>query len=595
MHNSFLQSLYMNQFFKSFFASLLAFFVFIFIGFALLFAIIGALSSEDEVVIPSNSVLVIDLSENFSEQVKEDVYNELFNKKKGKTPSLSNLISLIQYAKTDSSIRGIYLKCQENPNGFAASEEIRAALMDFKQSKKFIIAFGETISQKGYWIANTADLIYAHPQGGLEWTGFSYETMFLKGLLDKLEIQPQVFYAGKFKSATEPFRYSEMSAENKLQTSQWLNGIYNNFIDGTAQQRNLNADSLKLWSDQAMIQTPNDAVAHQLIDGLYYDDQVKYEIAKKVNVAKSQNISFVRINEYSAAIAIRGKGSDKIAVIYADGDINMGKSDKDGIASDEFRSLIQSIKNDTKISAVVLRINSPGGSALASDIIWREIELLKKVKPVVVSMGNYAASGGYYIACNADSIFANANTITGSIGVFSVVPNIGNFMKNKLGITYDGVKTSNYADFPTTSRALNATEQKFMQAGVDSIYYAFKLRVAKGRKKSIENVDSIAQGRVWTGADAIKVGLVDRIGNLDDAIASAAKMAKLKSYSIKSYPERKSFIEDFIGGYEDKVKTKAIQEEIGVQEWEALKQLKSIKQMIGQPQTRLPIFVVNHP
>ena len=273
----------------------------------------------------------------------------------------------------------------------------------------------------------------------------------------------------------------------------------------------------------------------------------------------------------------------------------MGKSDKDGIASDEFRSLIQSIKNDTKISAVVLRINSPGGSALASDIIWREIELLKKVKPVVVSMGNYAASGGYYIACNADSIFANANTITGSIGVFSVVPNIGNFMKNKLGITYDGVKTSNYADFPTTSRALNATEQKFMQAGVDSIYYAFKLRVAKGRKKSIEYVDSIAQGRVWTGADAIKVGLVDRIGNLDDAIASAAKMAKLKSYSIKSYPERKSFIEDFIGGYEDKVKTKAIQEEIGVQEWEALKQLKSIKQMIGQPQTRLPIFVVNHP
>ena len=595
MHNSFLQSLYMNQFFKSFFASLLAFFVFIFIGFALLFAIIGALSSEDEVVIPSNSVLVIDLSENFSEQVKEDVYNELFNKKKGKTPSLSNLISLIQYAKTDSSIRGIYLKCQENPNGFAASEEIRAALMDFKQSKKFIIAFGETISQKGYWIANTADLIYAHPQGGLEWTGFSYETMFLKGLLDKLEIQPQVFYAGKFKSATEPFRYSEMSAENKLQTSQWLNGIYNSFIEGTSQQRNLNADSLKLWSDQAMIQTPNDAVAHQLIDGLYYDDQVKYEIAKKVNVAKSQNISFVRINEYSAAIAIRGKGSDKIAVIYADGDINMGKSDKDGIASDEFRSLIQSIKNDTKISAVVLRINSPGGSALASDIIWREIELLKKVKPVVVSMGNYAASGGYYIACNADSIFANANTITGSIGVFSVVPNIGNFMKNKLGITYDGVKTSNYADFPTTSRALNATEQKFMQAGVDSIYYAFKLRVAKGRKKSIEYVDSIAQGRVWTGADAIKVGLVDRIGNLDDAIASAAKMAKLKSYSIKSYPERKSFIEDFIGGYEDKVKTKAIQEEIGVQEWEALKQLKSIKQMIGQPQTRLPIFVVNHP
>jgi protease-4 len=585
----------MNHFFKSFFASLLAFFVFIFLGFILLFAIIGALSSKEEVVVPANSVLVIDLSENFPEQVKEDAYTELLNKKKGKTPSLSDLVYLIQYAKTDSSIRGIYLKCQENPNGYAASEEIRTALLDFKKSNKFIIAFGETISQKGYWIANTANSIYAHPQGGLEWTGLSYETMYLKGLLDKLEIQPQVFYAGKFKSATEPFRYAQMSPENKLQTSQWLNGMYNNFIEGTATQRNLNADTLKLWSNEATIQTANDAVTHGLIDATYYDDQVKNEIAKKVKVAKAQNISFIPIHEYAAAIAIRGKGSEKIAVIYADGDINMGKKDNDGIASDEYRALIQSVKNDKTISAVVLRVNSPGGSALASDIIWREIELLKKVKPVVVSMGNYAASGGYYIACNADSIFANANTITGSIGVFSVVPNIGNFMKNKLGITYDGVKTSNYANFPTTSRALNATEQKFMQAGVDSIYYTFKLRVATGRKKSIDYIDSIAQGRVWTGTDALKVGLVDRIGNLDDAIASAARMAKLKSYSIKSYPERKSFIEDLFNGYEDKVKAKAIKAEIGAEEWEALKQLKSVKQMMGQPQTRLPIFVVNHP
>jgi protease-4 len=585
----------MNSFFKSFFASLLAFFVFVFLGFILLFAVIGALSSKEEVVIPANSVLVIDLSTAFPEQAKEDVYSELLNKKNGKIPSLSNLIALIQYAKTDASIKGIYLKCQENPNGFAASEEIRAALMDFKQSKKFIIAFGETISQKGYWIANAADLVYAHPQGGLEWTGLSYETMFLKGLLDKLEIQPQVFYAGKFKSATEPFRYTEMSPENKLQTSEWLNGVYNSFIFGTAQQRKLNADSLKLWSDLAMIQTPKDAVDHQLIDGLFYDDEVKNTIAKKVNVSKAQNISFVHINEYAAAIAIRGKGPGKVAVIYADGDINMGKSDKDGIASDEYRSLLQSVKNDASISAVVIRVNSPGGSALASDIIWREIELLKKTKPVVVSMGNYAASGGYYIACNADSIFANANTITGSIGVFSVVPNFGNFMKNKLGITYDGVKTSNYADFPTTSRALNTTEQRFMQSGVDSIYHTFKTRVAKGRNMSLDYVDSIAQGRVWTGADALRIGLVDRIGNLDDAIASAAKMAKLKGYSIKSYPERKSFIEDLLTGYEDKVKTKAIKEEIGIEEWEALQQLKSIKQMMGQPQTRLPIFVVNHP
>ena len=328
---------------------------------------------------------------------------------------------------------------------------------------------------------------------------------------------------------------------------------------------------------------------------MYYDDQVKYEIAKKVNVAKSQNISFVRINEYSAAIAIRGKGSDKIAVIYADGDINMGKSDKDGIASDEFRSLIQSIKNDTKISAVVLRINSPGGSALASDIIWREIELLKKVKPVVVSMGNYAASGGYYIACGADSIFANAGTITGSIGVFTVIPNIKGLMNNKLGISFDGVKTGQFADMPSTTRPLNTTEQKFMQSGVDSIYHTFKSRVSVGRRKSIEYIDSIAQGRVWIGADAIKIGLVDRIGTLDDAVASAAKMAKLKGYGIKAYPESKSFIESFMEEYKETTKVKAIKEEIGAAQFQVFKQMKSIQQMMGVPQTRLPIFVVNQP
>ena len=300
-------------------------------------------------------------------------------------------------------------------------------------------------------------------------------------------------------------------------------------------------------------------------------------------------------NEYASAVAIRGTGAGKIAVIYADGDIVMGKGQNNSIASDDYRSLIQRVRNDKSIDAVVLRVNSPGGSSLASDIIWRELELLKKEKPVVVSMGDYAASGGYYISCNADLIYSDANTITGSIGVFSVIPNISNFMKNKLGITFDRVNTSTYADAPSSTRALNATEQKFIQAGVDSIYNTFKNRVAKGRNKSVEYIDSIAQGRVWIGADAIKVGLVDRIGTLNDAIASAAKMAKLKGYSIKAYPEPKSFIEDFIADYEDKVKAKAIKEEIGMEQWQAFQQIKSIQQMVGEPQTRMPIFVVNHP
>ncbi len=585
----------MKSFFKIVFASLLSLIIFSFIGLFIIIGIATSLSSEEPKKVSPNSVLVLDLNENFPEQSKSDAFTELLNKKKGKVPSLSTLVYLIGYATKDSSIKGIYIKCQQNPNGYAASEEIRSALLDFKKSKKFVIAYGETITQKGYWIANIADQIYTHPQGGLEWNGFSYETMFLKGLLDKLEIQPQVFYAGKYKSATEPFRYTEMSPANKLQTSVWLNGVYNNFIQGVSTQRNRSVDTLKYLSDKGVIQNADDAFKHHLVDGLFYDDQVKKRIAQNLRISKVQDISFLSFSEYATAVPIRGTGGGKIAVIYADGDIVMGKGQNNSIASDDYRSLIQRIRNDKSIDAVVLRVNSPGGSALASDIIWRELELLKKEKPVVVSMGNYAASGGYYISCNADIIYSDANTITGSIGVFSVIPNISNFMKNKLGITFDRVNTSTYADAPSSTRALNATEQKFIQAGVDSIYNTFKQRVAKGRNKTVEYIDSIAQGRVWIGADAIKVGLVDRIGNLNDAIASAAKMAHLKGYSTKAYPEPKSFIEDFITDYEDKVKTKAIKEEIGIAQWQAFQQIKSIQQMVGVPQARMPIFVVNHP
>jgi protease-4 len=583
----------MKSFFKTFFAALLALIIFSFLGFFILIGIAAAFSTDEKVSIAQNSVLVIDASETFLEQSKNDPFSELMNKKNGKQPSLSELICLLNYAKKDSSIKGIYIKCAENPNGYAATEEIRKALIDFKKSNKFIVAYAETISQKGYMMANVADQIYTHPQGGMEWSGFNYETMFLKGLIDKLEIEPQIFYAGKFKSATEPFRYTQMSEANKLQTGIWLNSIYNNFIQGAAEMRNLNADSIKAFANEGKVQNAKDALKYKLVDGLMYDDQLKKIISKKLRLVDETKISFVSINNYAESIALRGTGSGKIAVIYADGDVVMGKGQNEAIASDDYRALLQKIRNDKSIDAVVLRVNSPGGSALASDIIWREIDLLKKEKPVVVSMGDVAASGGYYIACGADSIFADANTITGSIGVFSVIPNAEKFLKNKLGITFDRVKTGQYADAPSATRALTVTEQKFLQSGVDSVYNTFTSRVAAGRQKSVAYIDSIAQGRVWTGADAIKVGLVDKIGTLNDALASAAKMAKLKGYSIKSYPESRSFIEEFFEGYKNEVKTKAIQQEIGIEQWQVLQQLKSIKQIMGQPQARLPIFEFN--
>ena len=583
----------MKSFFKTFFAALLALIIFSLLGFFILIGIAAAFSTDEKVAVAQNSVLVIDASETFLEQSKNDPFSELMNKKNGKQPSLSELIGLLNYAKKDSSIKGIYIKCAENPNGYAATEEIRKALIDFKKSNKFIVAYAETISQKGYMMANVADQIYTHPQGGMEWAGFNYETIFFKGLIDKLEIEPQIFYAGKFKSATEPFRYAQMSDANKLQTGIWLNSIYNNFIQGTAEMRQLNADSIKAFANEGKVQNAKDALKYKLVDGLIYDDQLKKIISKKLRVVDETKISFVSINNYAESVALRGTGSGKIAVIYADGDVVMGKGQNEAIASDDYRALIQKIRNDKSIDAVVLRVNSPGGSALASDIIWREIDLLKKEKPVVVSMGDVAASGGYYIACGADSIFADANTITGSIGVFSVIPNAEKFLKNKVGITFDRVKTGQYADAPSATRALTVTEQRFLQAGVDSVYHTFKSRVAAGRQKSVDYIDSIAQGRVWTGADAINVGLVDKIGTLNDALASAAKMAKLKGYTIKKYPESKSFIEEFFEGYKNEVKTKAIQQELGLEQWQVLQHIKSMKQLMGQPQARLPIFEFN--
>jgi len=585
----------MKSFFSSFFAALLAILVFSIGGVMLLIGFAAAFSSDVEVTVPTNAVLVIDLNDNFTEKEVSDPFTELMNPGTGKIPSLTSVIGLIQHAKKDSNIKGIYIKCQQNSNGYASSEELRKALVDFKKSNKFIFAYGETISQKGYWVGNVANQIYTHPQGGIEFSGFSLETIFLKGMLDKLDVQMQVFYAGKFKSATEPFRYTKMSDANKQQTGVWLNGLYDHFINSVASARQIAPEKLKALVNEAKIQSAQDALSNGLVDGLIYDDQLKKIIAKKLKGVKENDIPFIAVKEYAKSVPLRGTGAGKIAVVYADGDIVMGKGVKGSIASDDFRMLLQKIRADESIDALVLRVNSPGGSALASDIIWREIELIKGKIPVVVSMGDVAASGGYYIASGADSIYADANTITGSIGVFTVIPNISGFMNNKLGISFDGVKTAPYADAPTVTRPLNSMEQKILQSGVDSIYHTFKSRVSKGRKKSMEYVDSIAQGRVWLGSDAIKVGLVDRIGTLNDALASAAKMAKLKGYSIKQYPESKSFIEDLIEDYKDYVKVKSIESEIGASQWQIFQNLKTVQQMVGAPQARMPIFVVKQP
>jgi protease-4 len=581
----------MKGFFKTFFAALLALIIFSVLGIMILVGFIAAASTSDKPVIGSNAVLVLDLSNVFKEQSIDNPFNAFINKKENDIPSLYDMIRMIHHAKTDSAVKGIYIMCANNPNGFGSSEELRKALVDFKTSKKFVVAYGETITQKGYYVGSAADKIYCHPIGGLEWSGFVSNLYFLKGLLDKLEIQPQIFYAGKFKSATEPLREYQMTDANRLQTSVWLGDLYTHFLAAVATTRHLDTAKIRALAEAGSIQTAHDAYTNGLVDGLFYDDELRAYLNKQLKATTNASINFVHFGEYAKSVDFKQEGSGKMAIIYAEGDIVSGEGDNEQIGSDHFRTMIRKARLDKDIKAIVLRVNSPGGSSLASEVIWREIALARQEKPVVVSMGDVAASGGYYISCNADSVFANENTITGSIGVFSIVPNLASFFKNKLYISFDRVKTAPFADMGSSDRPLTETEKKFFQAGTDSIYLTFKTRVSKGRKKELDAVDSIAQGRVWTGARAIGAGLVDRIGTLQDAVNCAAKMSKLTDYTLKEYPEKKNILDQLMSTYKKSIKKDLIEEELGKEPLLLLKQMKQMKEMVGIPQTRLPFMV----
>ena len=585
----------MKSFFKIFIASLLALIVFTILGVMVLIGLAASASSSDKPVIGTDAVLVLDLSKPYKETVQENPFASLTTDGDFEIPSLFEMVRLIEHAKKDANVKGIYILASSNANGFAASEEIRKALLDFRKSKKFVVAYGETITQKGYSVANVAQKIFVHPQGGLEWAGFSSNLLFLKGMLDKLEIKPQIFYAGKFKSATEPLRETQMTDANRLQTSVWLGDLYNQFLYQTAAARNLDTALIRSLAVEGKIQTAADAVKYNLIDGLKYDDQVKNEITGRLNLAVNSKINFIYFGEYAKSVTLNeSAASEKIAIIYASGDIISGTGTDEQVASDDYKDLIRKARLDKSVKAIVLRVNSPGGSALASDVIWREVSLAKKEKPVIVSMGDVAASGGYYIACNANKVFANASTITGSIGVFSIVPNIESFLKNKIGITTDRVRTGPFADMGSMDRALTEPEKKFFQSSTDSIYNTFKSRVSEGRKRNMEYVDSIAQGRVWTGTRGMSVGLVDEIGTLSDAVKAAASMAKITTYRLKEYPEKKNILEQLFNNYKRTVSMRLIESELGADQLRMMQQVKKVKAMVGVPQTALPYTITVH-
>jgi len=580
----------MKSFLKIFFASFLA--LIIFSGIIVIVSI--WLLQPPKTQVGSKGVLVLDLTTGYNEQEKNNPLASISGDESAGNPGLYDVVRMLHYAKTDSSIKGLYIKCGMNANGFASSEELREAVLDFKESNKFVVAYGETIDQKSYYVSTAADKIYCHPQGGMDWDGFSVTYLFMKGLLDKLGIEPQVFYAGKYKSATEPFRFTKMSDPNRAQTTDLLNDLYATFLQITSNARKIDTSTLRQLSLNGTIRTANDALANKLIDGLKYDDEVKQELIKKLGIQDKDKINFVSFGKYAKATNFKSaKGDDEIAIIYASGDIVGGKGDNGEIGSDKFVDLIRKARLNSDIKAIVFRVNSPGGSSLASDAIWREITLAKEAKPVVVSMGDYAASGGYYISCNADSVFADEGTITGSIGVFSLLPNMQHFFNDKLGLTFDGVKTAPYADMGSAYRPLTDVEKRFLQSSIDSIYNTFKQRVSTGRKTDIHFIDSIAQGHVYTGTRAVSLKLVDRTGTLQDAVECAARMAKAKSYWLKEYPEQKSFWEELLSAdsYMQSASEKRIEEKIGKDQYNMLLQIKKIKEMMLTPQSRLPFDI----
>jgi protease-4 len=578
----------MKSFFKIFLASFLAFLVLCVIIFFIFIGVISGLTSSEKEKTGARAVLVVDLSRNYPEIGVENPLARFTGKDGEDVPSLYDVVRMIKYAKTDTAVKGIYIKCGSNGNSMGSSQEIRNAIIDFKGSGKFVYAYGDVISQSGYSVGNIADKIYCNPKGGVDWRGYAIQLAFVKGLLQKLEIEPQIFYAGKFKSATEPFRETQMTEANRLQLSVLLGDMYGRLLLQTAEARKLDTATLHQYANDYRIQYAADAVKYGLIDGLKYDDEVREEMAKKLGGVQIDKLNLIGLPKYAKAIDFRRDGNDKIAVIYAQGDIIDGKGDRDKIGSLTYRDLVRKARFDKNIKAIVIRINSGGGSALASENIWRELTLARKDKPVVVSFGDVAASGAYYLSCNADSIFAQTNTITGSIGVFTLLPNMQKFFNNKLGVTFDGVKTGSQADMLTATKPLTPAQRIYLQSSIDSVYLTFKERVASGRKKDINYIDSIGQGRVWSGSRALELGLVDRLGGLEDAIACAARMAKTSDYRLREYPEPHNVLEMIFGSVEKDATHAAMQKELGEDGMKTYQTIKRVKAMVGVTQTRIP-------
>lgn len=565
--------------------------VFSVLSFFILAGIIAAISASDsEVKVKENTVLQLNLNgrvlvERTNENDPDFSSVGLFGGVS--TVGLANIKRAINAAKDNDNIKGIYLKAGFFSAGQAGLKEIRDALVDFKDSGKFIISYDEVYGESGYYLSSVADEIYLNPSGMMEFNGFASEVVFLKGMFQKIEVEPVVFRVGDFKSAVEPFLLDKMSDENRLQTETFLNDLNAIALKEISESRSITLDRITEINQQMLVRKVQDAVELTMVDNLWYEDQVIDHIKEKMGLKEDDKINLINITRMNAATSSKNKLSkNRIAVIIAEGDIVDGRAEE-AISSEVFKEEVRKARKNDDIKAVVIRINSPGGSALASEVIWRELEECSKVKPVIASMGEVAASGGYYIAAAADTIVAQPNTITGSIGIFALWFNAQGLLNNKLGITTDVVKTGQFSDFGSLSRKLTDGEKAIFQNQVEQGYDTFLSRVSSGRNMSKEAVMEVASGRVWSGVRAQELGLVDVLGGLEDAIKIAATKADIADdYRIIYYPESKPWFERFLSQFTNDVQAFYNTKKYG-ELYPIMKQVEKVNQYKGV-MVRLP-------
>lgn len=513
-------------------------------------------SSEQEVSVSENSVFLLNLEGRvLVERANEDEPDfSSFGFGGMPTVGLISLKTAIEAAKENENIKGIYMKAGTFSAGQAGLKELRDALLDFKESGKFIYSYGEYYTEPAYYLSSVADKVYMNPSGLIELNGFASEIVFFKGMFEKLEVQPEVFRVGDFKSAVEPFILDKMSEENRLQTQSFLNDLNKVMIGEIAESRGIPADTLFNISNKMLVRRVKDAVDLKLVDDLWYEDQVIDAMKEKLGLTQDDKVPTINVSNLNSTVKTKNRTSkNRIAVVVAEGDIMSGRSEG-SIGSETFQKEIRDARKNKDVKAIVLRVNSPGGSALASEVIWRELELASKEKPVIASMGEVAASGGYYIAAAADTIVAQPNTITGSIGIFAMWFNAQGLLNNKLGITTDVVKTGELSDMLTPTRKITDVERSIFQAQVEEGYDVFLTRVAEGRNKTKEEIMKVASGRVWTGNQAKENGLVDILGDLEDAIEIAAKKAGVADdYRVVYYPIQKPWFERFMSQFTNDV------------------------------------------